>query len=994
MFAVVISEHRLWGYRFQPALLSQEGAERLSCIQLGGTNFPTEDLSELERKIVSLCEKYEERFVMRLFVKERLTVAEFQAKYIKNSSAYPQIAPFIEKNNYAIAALLRQHTIPVYLREKNYTSVYLSDRIEVLPQFARPVPSFQLTSEKMVYSLRVFHGESATPIPLKKRTIITLSTEPCCLLIGKKLCLFESMNYKRIMPFLEKDGIDVQLRTLPSYMKSFVVPTLEKEDIDADGFTVVHRIVSPKPILTLVEDLSLRPALSLSYDYEGEVCASETNKRRYVSLSDVDGYRFSVFERDEEKERYYADLLLDLGLVLINNYYYVHDIRRVEHHAYAIQDTIDFLVDHKSELSQFSLRQKMDLPQYVMEHPSIRFDVKEGENRDWFDIYAMVQVGRETFPFVLLRDHILDGICEYTLQSGKVFIIPQAWFAQYKDLFLYAEPSEDVEAPLSLRKCYVGMLDAGSSEPVRRFRGLLETKLEAPKSLKAILRDYQQVGYSWLCGLYENGFGGCLADDMGLGKTLQFLAFLLKIYEREETTSSDLESSSQTEVAAWPYESSQPSLFDQPLFDLPAVKQCMTHVEAKKPASLIVLPTSLLFNWVGEKSKFAPSLRHLLYVGDKRVPAKNIHRAFEHYDLIFTTYGVLRRDIEALKKYPFECVVMDESQNAKNVSSQTYKALMELNANHFFCMSGTPIENSLEDLWAQMNLANRGLLGTLESFKKNYVTPIVKRGNEDRTEKLKTLIKPFLLRRTKEEVAKDLPPIVEQLVYCEMNEAHKELYDREKSMVRNALMSMIFESGVNHNSILALSSLTRLRELSNHPKLLFEDSEVASEKMNEVVRRVLDLKSEGHKVLIFSSFVRHLDLLQRELELADVKYAKLTGATQQREEEVRKFQRNGDVTCFLISLKAGGVGLNLVEADYVFVLDPWWNPAAEMQAIDRAHRIGQDKKVFVYRFITKDSVEEKIRNLQTSKMELSDMFVNNNNPFSEIDPETLAELFS
>ncbi len=994
MFAVVISEHRLWGYRFQPALLTEEGAERLSCIQLGGTNFPTEGLTDEEMKIVRLCEKYEERFVMRLFVKEKLTVAEFQAKFIRQPNAYPQILPFIEKNNYAVADLLRRGAIPVYLREKNYTSVYLSDQISVVHDYVRPVPSFSLTPEKMTYSLRVVAGEKSQMIPLKKRLIIPLSTEPCCLVIGRELCLFESMNYKRILPFLEKDGLDVQLRTLPSYMKSFVLPTLEKEEVEASGFTILRRTIAPKPVLSLVEDLSLRPALSLTFDYEGEVCADDLTKKRYVSLSETDGYRFTVFERDMELERYYTAMLDELGLVRINNYYYVHDIRQGEGHPYALGETMDFLVDHKEELSQFILKQKMDLPQYVMEHPSIHFEVKEEENRDWFDIYAMVYVGGESIPFVLLRDHILDGISEYTLPSGQVFIIPQAWFAQYRDLFLFTETVEDVEAPIRLRKCYVGMLDAGTSEPVRRFRGLLEQRIAVPKTLQATLRDYQHIGYSWLVGLYENGFGGCLADDMGLGKTIQFLAFFLKVYEQEEVTPSEEGENPPSEESVWPYATQQPSLFDQPLFDLPAIKQYVAHTKPKKHASLVVLPTSLLFNWVGEKEKFAPSLRHLMYVGDRRVPAHLVHKAFEHYDLVFTTYGVLRRDIEALKRYPFECVVMDESQHAKSVSSQTYKALLELNANHCFCMSGTPIENSLEDLWAQMNLSNRGLLGKLESFKRNYLQPIVKRGNEERTEKLKTLIKPFLLRRTKSEVAKDLPPMVEQLVYCEMNEAHKELYEREKSSVRNALMSMIFESGLNKNAILALSSLTRLRQLSNHPKLLFEDSTVESEKMNEVMRRIIDLRSEGHKVLVFSSFVRHLELLQDRLDQAAVPYAKLTGATQDREAQVRLFQQNSEVTCFLISLKAGGVGLNLVAADYVFVLDPWWNPAAELQAIDRAHRIGQDKTVFVYRFLSKDTVEEKIRTLQSSKRELSDMFVNSNNPFSEIDPETLAQLFS
>ena len=234
---------------------------------------------------------------------------------------------------------------------------------------------------------------------------------------------------------------------------------------------------------------------------------------------------------------------------------------------------------------------------------------------------------------------------------------------------------------------------------------------------------------------------------------------------------------------------------------------------------------------------------------------------------------------------------------------------------------------------------------------------------------------------------------MEQLVYCDMNESHREIYEREKSIVRNNLMSVIAESGVNKNSILALSSLTRLRELSNHPKLLFDDCLVESEKMNEVVRRIQNLKEEGHKVLVFSSFVRLLELLQNQLDTEGIPYTKLTGETQRREQVVNTFQNDLSVVCFLISLKAGGVGLNLMAADYVFILDPWWNPAAEMQAVDRSHRIGQDKTVFVYRFLSKDTVEEKIHNMRVEKLQLSDMFVNSNNPFADVDLETLEQLF-
>lgn len=990
MFAVVISEHRLWGYRFQPCLLQDdEQADTLQCLRLGGEDFPLDGLSDREIKIIRLCEKYQEQYVMRIFVKEKLSVTEFQSKYLSNKEHYPQILPFIEKNNWAVADLLRGSDIPVYLREKNFSGVYRSDRVEVLPDMARPVPSFDLCAEKLTYTLKVFSGETEILFRQSKRNMVVLSSEPCCFVCGKRLCLFDTMHYKRILPFMEKVGVDVQARTVSSYMKSFVLPTIEKEEVQAHGFVVEHRDVKPRPVLTLEPDLSLHIALRLSFDYEGIVCEPNFVKRRFVSLSEEEGYRFSVFDRDMATEEHYASVLSDLGFRLNNGHYYVPGEMR---EGTWLCDTIDFIVGHKFELSDFTINQKLGKPEIVLSSPKLDFQVSYDGEHDWFDIHSLVHVGDESFPFACLRRNIIDGNREYVMRSGKIFIIPEAWFAQYKDMFLFVDVDGSDEQHLRLGKCHVGVLEDEESSSVRNFRGLMEKSVDVPVGLKASLRDYQQIGYSWLVGLYENGFGGCLADDMGLGKTLQMLAFFLNVYAREPEEPTSAETKPDTFV--WPYESAQPSLFDQPV-----IQQSMpvrTNVRRKegKPASLVVMPASLIFNWVNEKNRFAPSLRHLLYAGDKRVSAAASVSTFNRYDLIFTTYGLLRNDVEILKKYHFECVVLEESQYVKNASSMAYKAIMELDAAHFFCMSGTPIENSLEDLWSQMNLANRGVLGSMESFRKIYVNPIVKHGSEERAEKVKRFIKPFLLRRTKEAVAADLPPVVEQLVYCGMDERHREIYDREKSMVRNELMSAISATGLNRNSILALSSLTRLRELSNHPRLLFDDSDVESEKMNEVTRRIRNLMEEGHKVLVFSSFVRLLELLRERLDAEDVPYVKLTGETRRREDVVSKFQNDPSVVCFLISLKAGGVGLNLMAADYVFILDPWWNPAAEMQAVDRAHRIGQDKTVFVYRFLTKDTVEEKIHDMQTEKQQLSDMFVNSNNPFADVDLDTLERLFS
>jgi SNF2 family DNA or RNA helicase len=311
-------------------------------------------------------------------------------------------------------------------------------------------------------------------------------------------------------------------------------------------------------------------------------------------------------------------------------------------------------------------------------------------------------------------------------------------------------------------------------------------------------------------------------------------------------------------------------------------------------------------------------------------------------------------------------------------------------------LTGTPIENSLTDLWSQINFVNPGLLGTLSFFKRSFVYSIEKKRDEKREEKLKELINPFILRRTKQEVARELPPIYEQIRYCNMAADQKRFYEEEKSAARNSLLENLEEMGLEKSSMVVLQALTRLRQIANHPDLVEEREGMNSGKFTEVYRDIESVISEGHKVLIFSSFVKHLNLFRDRLDTDRLKYAYLTGAQNQRQREkaVSDFQNDPHCSLFLISLKAGGVGLNLTAADYVFILDPWWNPAVEMQALNRAHRIGQDKNVFVYRFISIDSIEEKIQRLQVRKRELAETFVTANNPLKSLSEKELLELFN
>jgi len=417
-------------------------------------------------------------------------------------------------------------------------------------------------------------------------------------------------------------------------------------------------------------------------------------------------------------------------------------------------------------------------------------------------------------------------------------------------------------------------------------------------------------------------FGGCLADDMGLGKTIQTLAMLQHRHESGDNQGA---------------------------------------------ASLLVLPTSLVFNWLAEAEKFTPDLRILAYTGTYR--DKNPDR-FADYDVVLTSYGIVRLDTELLASYKFDYVILDESQAIKNPSSTTSQAVRQLRSKHRLILTGTPVENSTMDLWSQMSFINPGLLGTQAFFRKEFLKPIEKHQDEGRTRRLHALIKPFILRRHKAQVAKELPEKTEQLSYCPMTEEQAHAYEETKSFYRNKILQNLDEHGPASTQFLLLQGLTRLRQIANHPRLADENYTGESGKLREVLRMIRNVVAEGHKVLVFSQFVQHLALVRAALDERQLEYAYLDGATRDRPAEVARFQENDDLRIFLISLKAGGVGLNLTAADYVFILDPWWNPAVEAQAVDRAHRIGQQRPVFTYKFISQGTVEEKILALQRRKLAL------------------------
>ena len=444
----------------------------------------------------------------------------------------------------------------------------------------------------------------------------------------------------------------------------------------------------------------------------------------------------------------------------------------------------------------------------------------------------------------------------------------------------------------------------------------------------------------------EFGFGGCLADDMGLGKTVQVLALL---------------EAKRVEAASTPSQKNGKAIAD---------RKRSAAITAPPLKTLVVAPKSLVFNWIDEAKRFAPELRVLDYTGLAR---RECRETLADADLIVTTYGTLRQDILALRDIEFQMVVLDKAQAIKNPGSQSAKACRLLNARQRLAMTGTPVENHLGDLWSIFEFLNPGMLGRSSNLRLFAGKSLPDKSS---VELLAKALRPFLLRRTKEQVLKELPDKTEQTLYCEMEEKQRRLYDELRDHYRASLAKKIKTEGIGKSKIQVLEALLRLRQAACHPALIDKSkSDIPSAKLETLLEQLGEVLAEGHKALVFSQFTSLLALVKKELDSRKIVYEYLDGKSTRRKDKVERFQNDPACQAFLISLKAGGHGLNLTAADYVFILDPWWNPAIEAQAVDRAHRLGQSKPVFAYRLIARDTVEEKILELQSQKRGLAEAVI-------------------
>jgi SNF2 family DNA or RNA helicase len=969
IFAVTI--HEVLGAIIEPFVVSvhDDGQFFYGLRKVNQTNVSEfiPDLLPHMKKVVEVCDEYREEILVKQFSKKRVVPKVFY-KELPEERLKTIIRPWIEKRISLCLDLLRESGTPVYFKGKR-KDILLETEISIKKCNAHIILNFEKLENETHYYI--------TPVCEDKDLILfgensmLITRTPCYAMLDNAIYKFhDNFDGNKLLPFFRKEYIIIPRKNEKEFFKTFVTGAVLDHEIRYSGFEIQIKAEKCTPVLKFESSLEGFPVLALFYKYGEKSIPCNFPDSKIVSLFGEDSYGLKVIERNQKEEKEYSDLLLSMGLKNnLGNFFQLNRKDEEKNPEYALLGWVNENYENfKSQGIEFVNKAK-----YF--YGKTELEVKIDEQNDWFDVKAFAHFGEFRVPFIQLKKHLLNHIREYTLPNGEIAILPEEWFAKFRETLLLGNKEGDA---IRLKKHQFALIEKIETHDEQKFQKVfdklkmkkLRSNLTLPAGLNATLRPYQEKGFSWLYFLYKNNFGGCLADDMGLGKTIQVLTLLLKIKEEARSV-----------VAQSDLSNFQLNLFGGKGENLPP-----PHT------SLIVMPLSLVHNWESEIRKFAPSLRYFKQTGTNRIQYKN---GFYNYDVILTTYGIIRNDFDLLKEVQFSHIILDESQFIKNPESKAFHAIKSLNSQHRIVLTGTPVENSLTDLWSQLSFLNPGLLGGLSYFKNEFVAPIEKQNVEIKKEHLKELIEPFILRRTKSVVAKELPDLIEKVHYCEMSPEQKSLYESKKSEIRNRIfenMERLNQPGIK---IEILQGLMQLRLMANHPELTSTGAGMESGKFNEVIRNVENLMAEGHKVLIFSQFVKHLNIFRNWFDQNQMSYSYLTGELndQARKKVIREFQSQKENRLFLISLRAGGVGLNLTSADYVFILDPWWNPAVEKQAINRAHRIGQTKNVISYKFITKDSVEEKILLLQQKKEKLADDFVNSNNPFRVFSDKEMLNLF-
>lgn len=957
---IVLTQHPMFGYLLIPYMAEEkEEPDTIRLLEQAFHATPemVAQLSESERKIIDIASAYTEKKLMKVYSKEKTTTAFLKAvteKRIKES-----IRPFIEKKLIEALDIIRLEKLPLYQHKAGDKTLYRHDMYKIPSTLTDMAFHFEMDGETFRYTVN-FSEEGEAVLLTEKKPVITLIAHPAVIITGDELHRFSHIEASRILPFTNRRLVSVDAAQINKYIENIVLPVARHHAFTSKGMPIVEEHREYRAVLSIENTIFQERGLKLTFVYgDNTYLPGKIPGRAEAFLVKKENNTvLHYYYRDLAREQKAVQLLTGLGLKLVDDCHFVLTKRA------NVLNLTEWLLKNKDTIQkEFLLINLEKNTTYCLDDISMEHRITE--DRDWMELHMTVVIGKYRMPFLRFKKNIIQGDREFTLPDGRLVLLPEEWFVEYADLFAFSEERRD---GLKMKKHFIGivpeLLKRNGKEKIfyREKNGVA-----APEGLKATLRDYQKEGFNWMLHLCNHGFGGCLADDMGLGKTIQTLALLQYLYGEpaEENTAGRDEQPRTGQLSLFP-------IMNQP---------------QARPSSLIVVPTSLLHNWRREIERFT-TLSLFEYTGNAR--CTDPVQLFGQFNLILTTYGFMRNNAEVLGKYLFEYIILDESQYIKNSESLTFKAVEQLQAKRRLALTGTPIENSLKDLWSQFQFFHPGLLGNERDFYSNFILPI-KQGNILSQKKLKRLISPFILRRSKQEVAPELPSLTEEIIYCEMTGEHEEIYKDEKNKLRKIILQLN-ENQWRYKNLTVLNGINRLRQLASHPRMIYPDFAGTSGKLEEVADVFETLQSEGHKVLIFSSYVKHLELVAETFTGRGWEYAMLTGSTVKREEEIERFTSNSHIKAFLISLKAGGVGLNLTDADYVFIIDPWWNPAAEMQAISRAHRIGQDKRVFAYRFITEDSIEGKIIKLQESKRKLSETFIEDNNPWQSLTDKEWEDL--
>lgn len=959
-------------------------------------SFQSLEYNEVNQRCLRICEDLSDEGLQNRFIKTKRSSIN---KLLADDKTAKPIQAAIDKQVNEILELISKHKLPLCLDIKRKTKL---EKLRILCDEVAlsPILKFVKTPTGIEYTLGLESDDQSIWHPADMDAQM-ICNQPGWVILDKKLFRLQHINGNKLKPFLKKKSVIIPDHLSHTYLEKFVYHLIAKVKVELNGFELIQHTESPKAILKAREDfISDSWILDLLFTYGSETFHywAKEDKRTRLHYEKDNSISFSMTKRQESAEEAIIALLKQYGITVDKTKRLVFaDAPQDPFHA------LNWLRINKDSIESHHI--SIELPK-INDH-TLSFDepdiaLSQIEDNDWFDVKAVISIGNQQVPFHELISYIKNNNRVFEMENGEAFIIPLEWMSQYASLARWAKVEDK---KVSILKSQYGLLQEESStdDDSMRIYAVAPENVEFTISplLKTTLRPYQHAGVQWLINHQHNGLGCCLADDMGLGKTIQTIAAILHAFENQSEKQNESENQNQSEnqnekqnqngtlevdnlsVTIIP---TQLDLFGE-AFAEPVVQKVLKTKTRKERAeksraprqsigqarsSLIIMPSSLLFNWKSEIKKFAPHLFVKQHIGPQR--ATSIESLITH-DIILTSYQTALRDIDLLAGIEWQYVVLDESQYIKNQASKIFSAIQQLPANHKLSLSGTPIENSLSDLWSQMQFINPDILGSYSFFKKHFQKPIEKDKDESLIDELKSLTRPFLLRRTKEEVLTDLPDKTEQIIYCEMSKEQAAAYETEKSSTRN----LILQSDLSDPQVKmqVLSSLLRLRQLANHPILYKSDYAEESGKFEIIKESLEKVRKSGQKALVFSSFTKHLDLVGNFLDSSQIPFVSITGKTSQknRQKAVRAFQDNSEIPFFLISIKAGGTGLNLTAANYVLILDPWWNPFVEEQAIARAHRIGLQHSLSVLKLISKDSIEEKILKLQQKKLNLSKEFI-------------------